>query len=105
VGAMTNKIHSMFARLIKAFYGLKQVHRAWYSRLSSSLHEFNFVSFKFDASSFIHQRSDITMYMLIYVDDIIAFRSSNEVITILLKYLKDNVPLKEMCYLYYFIGI
>jgi hypothetical protein len=59
-------------KLDKALYGLKQVPRAWYSRLSSQLIFFGFVASKSDTSLFIYRKSSVTIFMLIYVDDIIV---------------------------------
>jgi histone deacetylase 1/2 len=56
--------------LDKALYGLKQAPRAWYSRLSSKLCDLGFIPSKADTSLFIYNSSGITMYMLIYVDEL-----------------------------------
>jgi hypothetical protein len=45
------------------------------------------------------------MYMLIYVDGIIIAISSAEVVTALLKDLKESFPLKDLGDLHYFLGI
>jgi hypothetical protein len=65
-------------RLDKALYGLKQAPRAWYSRLSSQLIKLGFVASKSDASLFIYHKYNVTIYMLVYVDDIIVASSSEE---------------------------
>jgi histone deacetylase 1/2 len=71
-------------KLDKALYGLKQAPRAWYSRLSSKLHDLGFVPSKADISLFIFQRIGVTTYILIYVDDIIGTSSSDDAISVLL---------------------
>jgi hypothetical protein len=80
----------------KAIYGLKQSPRPWYSRLSTKFHELNFVWSKSDAFLFIHSRSDITMYMLIYIDYIIVAGSSTKAVNASLKGLKDSFHLKYL---------
>jgi len=57
---------SYVCKLDKALYGLKQAPRAWYSRLSTKLHELGFKASKADTSIFV----------LIYVDDIIVASSA-----------------------------
>ena len=63
-------------RLDKALYGLKQAPRAWFSRLSSKLHDLGFTPSKADTSLFLFDKSGIQMFLLIYVDDIIVTSSS-----------------------------
>jgi hypothetical protein len=58
----------------KALYGLKQAPRA--GRLSSKLCELGFTPSKADTSLFLFNKSGVTMFVLIYVDDIIVSGSS-----------------------------
>jgi histone deacetylase 1/2 len=92
-------------RLDKAIYGLKQAPRAWYSRLSSKLLKLGFRMSRSDTSLFIYSKSGITIFMLIYVDDIIVTGSSQEAITALLCDLKKDFALKDLGELNYFLGI
>lgn len=62
--------------LEKALYGLKQAPRAWHSRLTYKLQELRFTTSKSDTSLFIFNQNGITIFMLIYVDDIIIVSSS-----------------------------
>jgi hypothetical protein len=57
-------------KLQRALYGLKQSPRAWYARLSDKLHELGFISSKANTSLFIFHHDGVTIYMLVYVDDI-----------------------------------
>ena len=68
-------------KLQKAIYGLKQVPRAWFSRLSSQLITLGFHSSKSNTSLFIFRTPLFTVYVLIYVDDIIITGSSDQAIT------------------------
>ena len=92
-------------KLDKALYGLKQAPRAWYHRLSMKLQAIGFVPSKSDISLFIFNKSKITMYMLIYVDDIIIASSSDEAVTTLLKDLGSEFALKDLGDLNFFLGI
>jgi histone deacetylase 1/2 len=58
-------------KLNKAIYGLKQSPRAWYSRLSDQLQQLGFTPSHADTSIFVFHQPDLTMYMLVYVDDIV----------------------------------
>jgi hypothetical protein len=92
-------------KLDKAIYGLKQVPRVWYSRLSSKLIDLGFKASKSDMSLFIYSRGGIIIYMLIYVDDIIVTRNSMEAIAALLRDFKQDFALKDLGKLLYFLGI
>jgi histone deacetylase 1/2 len=89
----------------KAIYGLKQAPRAWYSRLSTKFLELGFRTSKSDTSLFIYSKKGITIFMLIYVDDIIVTGSSQEAIAVLLCDLKQEFALKDLGDLSYFLGI
>ena len=75
-------------RLDKALYGLKQAPRAWYSKLSSKLQQLGFRPSKGDTSLFFFGRGKVTMFILIYVDDIIVGSSSQDATSALLRNLK-----------------
>jgi histone deacetylase 1/2 len=92
-------------KLDKALYGLKQAPRAWYSRLSSKLCQLGFKASKADTSLFFYQKGPITMYILIYVDDIIVVSSTQEATTCLLKDLRTEFALKDLGDLHFFLGI
>lgn len=87
---------SQVCKLDKAIYDLKQAPRVWYSRVSQKLCQLGFVPSKSDTSLFIYNKHGITMYMLIYVDDIIVISSSDDVVTALLKNLRDDFALKDL---------
>lgn len=92
-------------KLDKAIYGLKQAPRAWYSRLSAQLISYGFVASKSDTSLFIYHKLHITIFMLIYVDDIIVASSSQTATDALLKDLRKEFALKDLGDLNYFLGI
>jgi hypothetical protein len=91
-------------KLDKAIYGLKHVPRAWYSKLSSKLIDLGFTASKGDSSLFFSSNRGITMFVLVYVDDIIVVSSSLEATSLLLKNLEE-FALKDLGDLHYFIGI
>jgi hypothetical protein len=71
-GYESNDHLDFVCKLDKAIYGLKQGPRAWYSRLSSKLQMMGFVPSKGDTSLFFLRAKGVTMYVLVYVDDIIV---------------------------------
>ena len=92
-------------KLDKALYGLKQAPRAWYSRLSTKLVDLGFKPSRADTSLFIFNRGGITMYVLVYVDDIIVASSTDQATSALLKDLQKDFALKDLGDLHYFLGI
>jgi hypothetical protein len=92
-------------KLDKALYGLKQAPRAWYARLSTKLLQLGFKISKSDSSLFYLQNDEVTMFILVYVDDIIVTSSKSYAVTILLKKLGDEFALNDLGDLHYFLGI
>ena len=92
-------------KLDKTLYGLKQAPRAWYSRLSMQLQHLGFIPPKADTSLFFFRKGSATIFVLVYVDDIIVASSSAESNTCLLKDLKLEFSLKDLGDLHYFFGV
>jgi hypothetical protein len=92
-------------KLQKALYGLKQAPRAWFSRLSNRLIALGFHGSRSDSSLFIYKDSSITMFVLIYVDDIIITCSQPSAIDALLKSLTADFAVKDLGNLNFFLGV
>jgi histone deacetylase 1/2 len=92
-------------KLQKALYGLKQSPRAWYSRLSDRLQQLGFITSAADTSLFIFRRDGVTIYMLVYVDDIVIASSTVAAADRLLQQLQHSFPVKDLGPLNYFLGI
>lgn len=91
----------MCANLTKPYMGSQ----AWYPHLSFKLPDLGFIFSKADTSLFIYNKSGITIYVLIYVDNIIFTSSSQDAILALLKDLSSNFALKYIRDLHFFLGI
>jgi hypothetical protein len=70
----------LVCRLNKSLYGLKQAPQAWYSQFTMNLTSLGFIEAKSDTSLFIFRRGSDTVYLLLYVDDIILTVSSTELL-------------------------
>lgn len=92
-------------KLHKALYGLKQSPRAWYARLSDRLQQLGFTFSAADTSLFIYVHGGVTIYMLVYVDDIVIVSSSASALDHLLCQLSATFPVKDLGSLHYFLGI
>jgi hypothetical protein len=77
----------------------------WYSRFSAKLRDLGFMPSKEDTSLFIYTRQQVTMFLLVYVDDIIVTSSCPTAVDALLKDLSTEFTLKDLVQLHYFLGI
>jgi hypothetical protein len=62
---------------VKALYGLKHALHAWHDRLGSVLRAHGFVPSTADTLLFLLHHPEVTMYLLVYGDDIILISSSD----------------------------
>jgi hypothetical protein len=93
------------SRLDKAIYGLKQAPRARYSWLSMKLlQQLGFTPSKGDTSLSFLRNNDVTIFILVYVDDIIIASSSQTAIMALLKNLEKECALRDLGDLHFFLG-
>ncbi|KAK1613214.1 hypothetical protein QYE76_036887 [Lolium multiflorum] len=94
-----------YCKLVRSLYGLKQAPRAWHARLSSVLGSLGFTPSVTDTSLFVLRRPDVTVYLLVYVDDIIVLSSSAAAIPRLISQLRSEFSVKDLGVLHYFLGI
>jgi hypothetical protein len=95
----------LVCRLKKPLYGLKQVSRAWYSQFASFLLSLGFAEAKSDTSLFIFRCGSDTVYLLLYVDDIILTASSTELLCRTISALQREFTMKDLGPLHHFLGI
>lgn len=91
--------------LHKALYSLKQAPRAWFHCLSTRLLELGFHASKSDSSLFILLHPSHTIFVLVYVDDIVITGSSASVISTLVTSLSVVFPVKDLGSFSYFLGL
>ncbi|KAK1607289.1 hypothetical protein QYE76_030962 [Lolium multiflorum] len=94
-----------YCKLVRSLYGLKQAPRAWHARLSLVLGSLGFSPSVADTSLFVLRRKDVTIYLLVYVDDIIVLSSISAAIPRLLDQLRSEFSVKDLGVLHYFLGI
>jgi hypothetical protein len=95
----------LVCRLRNSLYGLKQTPRAWYSRFATYLTTMGFIEAKSDTSLFIFRRGSYTVYLLLYVDDIILTASSTELLRRIISTLQRKFAMKDLGPLHHFLGI
>jgi histone deacetylase 1/2 len=105
LGYVDKKHPGYVCKLDKAIYGLKQALRAWYARLCGKLEKLGFIPSKVNTSLFYYNKGRHTLFVLVYVDDIIVASSSQEETNALLADLQQEFALKDLGDLHYFLGI
>ncbi|KAJ0858060.1 putative RNA-directed DNA polymerase [Helianthus annuus] len=100
-----SKDESKVCKLVKSLYGLKQAPRKWNERLTTVLLEFGFTQSKCDHSLFILNKENVTVFLLVYVDDIVLTGNSVAEIERIKKVLNDTFKIKDLGILKYFLGI
>lgn len=69
------------------------------------LQTLGFISSEADTSLFIFNQSGVTIYMLIYIDDIIIAISCLAATEKLIKKLTEDFAIKDLCDLSYFLDV
>jgi hypothetical protein len=95
-GFIDSRFPEQVYRLHKSIYGLNQAPRAWFNKLASNLSSLRFTESKVDYSLSIFHDSNVHIYLLVYVDDIIVTRNHLHVITNLITRLKQSFAMKDL---------
>lgn len=96
---------NLVCRLNKSIYGLKQALREWFTKFSSELLANGFTQSRADYSLFIYRKSEIIIFILVYVDDIIITGNDNSVISSIKSRLEPKFSIKDLGNLRYFLSI
>lgn len=92
-------------KLHKALYGLKQAPRAWFQWFNSFLITQSFFHNHLDASLFIHHDSCSSIFVLVYVDDIIINGYDTNAISSFIDNLCSKFDNRKMGDLGFFLGM
>ena len=77
--------------------------RAWYSRFASHLLHLGFVEAKSDTSLFVYHRGADTIYLLLYVDNIVLTGSSDGLLRCTIDALQQKFSMKDLGPLHHFL--
>jgi hypothetical protein len=105
LGFVDQTCPSHVCQLHKSLYGLKQAPSAWFERFTSHLLTLGFIASVANASLFILRRGSLTVYLLLYVDDIIITGNDSSTITTIISQLSTAFELKDLGPLRYFLGL
>jgi hypothetical protein len=95
----------LVCRLNRSLYGLKQAPRGWYSRFASYLASIGFVEAKSNMSLFTYRHGDDTVYLLVYVDDIVLTASTTDLLQCTIVALQREFAKKDLGPIHHFLGI
>jgi Reverse transcriptase (RNA-dependent DNA polymerase) len=91
--------------LKKALYGLKQAPRAWFTKIKTFLLTQGFRCSHVDNSLFISCNHHTTIFLLVYVDDILISGNCSANVTSLITTLQSEFSIKDLGSLNYFLGL
>ena len=92
-------------RLRRELYGLKQAHRAWFAKFSSTISQHGFSSSSFDTTLFLRWSSHSITILLLYVDDMIITGDDMQGIQDLKHFFGRQFEMKDPGPLNYFLGL
>ncbi|CAI7889377.1 unnamed protein product [Closterium sp. NIES-54] len=92
-------------KLKKALYGLKQAHRQWYLKLREVLQEIGFTPSSADHSLFMLGEGEQRSFMVVYVDDILIFSPSSDLVKEVMLKLQDKFKCKALGDLSFYLGL
>ncbi|CAI7752405.1 unnamed protein product [Closterium sp. NIES-53] len=92
-------------RLKKALYGLKQDPRQWYLKLRGVLEEIGFTPSTADHSLFMFGEGEQRSFMVVYVDDILIFSPSSDLVKGVMLKLQDKFKCKALGDVSFYLGL
>ncbi|CAI7872597.1 unnamed protein product [Closterium sp. NIES-53] len=92
-------------RLKKALYGLKQAPRQWYLKLRGVLEEIGFTPSSADHSLFMLGEGEQRSFTVVYVDDILIFSPSSDLVKEVMLKLQDKFKCKALGDVSFYLGL
>ena len=92
-------------KLNRSLYGLKQSGRAWYEKIDSTFIKFGFRRTDADPSLYCRITDNETLYVAIYVDDLIIVGNDQAAINKLKIELSTTFKMKDLGRIHYILGI
>lgn len=95
----------LVCKLQKSLYGLKQAARAWNTKANQVLLEIGFKRSQADPCLYTRQVAGSTLYVLVYVDDMLICHRDDSAITGIWRQLNEHFELKDLGDVCHYLGI
>ncbi|CAI7847504.1 unnamed protein product [Closterium sp. NIES-54] len=92
-------------KLKKVLYGLKQAPRQWYLKLREVLEEIGFTPSSADHSLFMLGEGEQRSFMVVYVDNILIFSPSSDLVKEVMLKLQDKFKCKALGDVSFYLGL
>ena len=102
---VSSTIPNAVCKLNKSLYGLKQASRQWYAKLTTVLYARGYQHSSNDYSLFHKKTANSSVFLGVYVDDIILTGNDEVEIQALKQYLDEVFKIKDLSLVHYFLGI
>ena len=91
--------------LRRALYGLKQAPRVWFAKFNSTIFRLGYTTSPYDSALFLRRTDKGTIFLLLYVDDMIITGDNLSGIQELKDFLSQQFEMKDLGHLSYFLGL
>jgi hypothetical protein len=95
-GFVANVQEGMVCKLLKSLYGLKQAHKQWHEKFDRTLTYVGFVVNEADKCVYYQYGGGEGVILCLYVDDILIFGTSLDVIKEIKDFLSNNFEMKDL---------
>jgi transposase InsO family protein len=95
----------LVCKLNRSLYGLKQAGRSWYKKIDSALVGLDFFAFPADNCIYVQRTDEDTVYLLLYVDDLLLACRSLSKLTAVKEQLSSLFSMKDMGEAQYILGL
>jgi hypothetical protein len=95
-GFAVNGQEGMVCKLLKSLYGLKQAHKQWHEKFDKTLMSVGFIVNEADKCVCYRFGEGEGVILCLYVDDILIFRTSLNVIKEVKEFLSQNFEMKDL---------
>ena len=102
---MIEDSNSMFCKLKKSLYGLKQSHHLWYYKFHNIISSFSFVINPTDNCIYNKFSGSKYNFFVVYVDDILLATNEPNLLRDTKKFMTKNFEMKDLANVSYVLGI
>ena len=96
---------NLVARVKKSLYGLKQAPRLWNDNIHACMTQYGFERSPFDACLYYRERGPSTLYVALYVDDLIIAGNTLEAVNEFKREMSKKYNMKDLGELRYCLGM